>query len=118
MDSPVVPLEPADLWPQEQQMCAKAAIGCWAVILTMAGGSRLRGAGWIGSKRLDPGAPTTPRPAIAGPAVSDARLPLPPSRHGVAQVVLASIADRIDSFVNLLESGIVELFGTFESVGR
>jgi hypothetical protein len=35
------------------------------------------GAGRIGSKRLDPGAPTTPRPAIAGrpgPAGSDAPL--------------------------------------------
>jgi hypothetical protein len=40
------------------------------------------GAGRTRSKRLDPGAPTTPRPAIAGrpgPAGGDARLPLPRS---------------------------------------
>jgi hypothetical protein len=38
------------------------------------------GAGQIGSKRLDPGAPTTPRPALpagGGPAVDGARLPHP-----------------------------------------
>ena len=38
-------------------------------------------AGRIGSKRLDPGAPATPRPAVAGrpgPAADDTRLPLPP----------------------------------------
>ena len=50
------------------------------------GGKRVTsgGAGRIGSKRLDPGAPAAPRPAIAGrpgPAVGDTCLPLSPLVH-------------------------------------
>jgi hypothetical protein len=42
------------------------------------------GAGWIGSKRLDPRAPATPRPVVAGrpgPAEDGTCLPLLPSIH-------------------------------------
>jgi hypothetical protein len=51
------------------------------------------GAGRIGSKRLDPGAPTSPRPAAAGRPgacrVDHTRLPLPPlSRRATAQCSL------------------------------
>ncbi len=50
------------------------------------------GAGRIGSKRLDPGAPTTPRPALPagqGPA-GDARAS--PSLHTESQVDLPATA--------------------------
>jgi hypothetical protein len=65
------------------------------------------GAGRIGSKRLDPGAPTTPRlalPAGRGPAVGDTRLPLPRGSRcltGVRACLLPRCAVRHEGYVQL-----------------
>jgi hypothetical protein len=70
---------------QRQARCASRSVrppgdDCWIVNVTVTSGSRLKGAGRIGSKRLGPGALTT-RPALPagrGPPKVNTRLPLPP----------------------------------------